>query len=93
MYARFPDYVNRRSMISIENLCKFVKDTADGKKRGVFLPQDGQYVCTCRMVRDIAADMGRKLPRWKILNPAVALAKRFTSRGKKAFGDLYYEKD
>ena len=37
--------------------------------------------------------MGKKIRLLKILNPAVAVAKRCTSMGKKAFGDLYYEKE
>ena len=89
----FPDYHNQRSMLHIDNLCAFVKDLIDKESRGLFLPQDAQYVCTCHMVRDIAAEMGKKLPLWKILNPAVALLVRTTAIGQKAFGNLYYERE
>lgn len=87
----FPDYDNVRSMIHIDRLCWFVKQLLDHTSDGLYLPQDEQYVCTCRMVHEIAKDMGKNLRMLKILNPAVVLAKKFTGMGKKAFGDLYYE--
>ena len=89
----FPDYSNKRSMLHIDGLCGAVRDIIDSNAQGLFLPQDPEYVCTCRMVRDIARSMGRELKLLKILNPAVSLAKRFTRAGKKAFGDLYYVTD
>lgn len=87
----FPDYRNKRSMLHIDGLCETVKNIIDTQSHGLFLPQDAEYVCTCRMVRDIAADMGKDLKLLKILNPAVSLAKCCTGVGRKAFGDLYYE--
>lgn len=87
----FPAYKNRRSMLHIDGLCRFVKNLADTGGDGLFLPQDEEYVCTCDMVRKIAADLGRDVKLLKILNPAVWLAKLLPI-GKKAFGDLYYEK-
>lgn len=88
----FPDYENKRSMIHIDRLTWYVKNLIDNQTAGLILPQDEEYVCTCRMVQQIAQTMGKNMKLWKLLNPAVALAKRFTKAGKKAFGDLYYEK-
>lgn len=87
----FPDYENKRSMIHIDRLTWYVKNLIDNQTAGLILPQDEEYVCTCRMVRQIAQTMGKNMKLWKLLNPAVSLAKRFTKAGKKAFGDLYYE--
>lgn len=87
----FPDYQNKRSMLHIDGLCETVKKLIDTQGSGLFLPQDPQYVCTCRMVRSIASEMGKNMKLLKILNPAVSVAKRCTGMGKKAFGDLYYE--
>ena len=89
----FPDYENKRSMLHVDGLSAFVKDLIDTCGDGLFLPQDEEYVCTCRMVRSIAERMGKKLPLWKVLNPLVALAKACTGMGRKAFGDLYYERE
>lgn len=88
----FPDYRNKRSMLHIDNLCAFVKELVDTGKGGLFLPQDEEYVCTSQMARQIAREMGKDLKLLKILNPLVGLAKKCTSMGLKAFGDLYYEK-
>ena len=89
----FPDYPNKRSMIHIDMLCAAVKEILDTQAEGLFLPQDEDYVCTCKMVQGIAREMGKEMKLLKILNPAVSLAKRFTGMGRKAFGDLYYEKE
>lgn len=89
----FPDYTNKRSMIHIDRLCWYIKNILDQGQNGLILPQDEQYVCTCRMIKKIAETMGKKMLLLKILNPAVSLAKRFTTAGKKAFGDLYYEQN
>ena len=89
----FPDYPNKRSMLHIDGLCETVRNVIDQEADGLFLPQDGEYVCTCKMVQQIAAGMGKNLRLLKILNPAVSVAKHCTNMGKKAFGDLYYEKE
>ena len=89
----FPDYQNRRSMLHIDGLCETVRCLIDEQAQGLFLPQDETYVCTCRMVQSIARDMGKNMKLLKMMNPAVSLAKRFTTMGRKAFGDLYYEKE
>lgn len=87
-----PNYQNKRSMIEIHRLCWYVKDLIDRCYDGLVLPQDEGYVCTCQMIRQIAESMGRRVYLWKMLNPAVSFAKKYTTAGKKAFGDLYYEK-
>jgi len=89
----FPNYENKRSMIHIDCLCEFVKRLIDECEKGLYLPQDSQYVCTCKMVQQIAHDMGRKMSLWSILNPFVTIIKKCTTMGKKAFGDLYYEQE
>lgn len=89
----FPAYQNKRSMLHIDGLTEAVRHIIDTEAEGLFLPQDENYVCTCDMVRDIAHSMGKDMKLLRILNPAVSLVKRVTAMGRKAFGDLYYEKD
>jgi UDP-glucose 4-epimerase len=86
----FADYKNQRSMIHVDNLSKFVKDVIDNEADGVHLPQDPEYVCTCKMIQSIAKGMGKNMRLWKILNPFVSILKHCTTKGKKAFGDLIY---
>lgn len=91
MLPVFPDYENKRSMIHVDNLSAFVKNLIDEKKDGLFFPQDENYVCTCKMVKEIASSMGKNMKLLKIMNPAVSILKKFTTQGKKAFGDLIYD--
>ena len=89
----FAAYENKRSMLSIENLTALVKDLMDTGADGIFCPQDPEYVCTCRMIQKLASEMGREIRLYRWLNPAVALAKHCTGAGRKAFSDLYYERE
>lgn len=91
MLPVFPDYKNKRSMVHVDNLSSFVKQLIDTKAEGLFFPQDESYVCTCEMVKLIGKDMGKNIKLLKIMNPAVSLLKKFTTQGKKAFGDLIYD--
>lgn len=87
----FPDYQNQRSMVSIETLCAFMKDIMDQNSGGIFFPQEENYLCTSKMVQEIAEKMGKKIKLVRWLNPAVYIAKQCTKRGKKAFGNLIYQ--
>ena len=88
----FPNYRNQRSMLHIDGLSRFVKELIDQRADGLFLPQDPEYVCTCQMVQQIAAAEGKQMKLLGILNPFVSVLKACTTKGKKAFGDLYYKK-
>lgn len=88
----FPAYRNQRSMIHIDKLSAYVKQVVDERTGGLHLPQDDTYVCTSEMVKSIAADMGRNIRLLQIFNPFVFLLVKFTALGRKAFGNLYYEK-
>lgn len=85
-----PDYENRRSAISVENLCAFIRETVDSGREGTFCPQDTEYFCTCQAIHRIAEERGRYLPVTGALNFGPALLRRFTRTGRKAFGDLVY---
>lgn len=88
----FPDYENKRSALHIDGLVRFVKKLVDLNADGLYLPQDPEYMCTCRTIQRIGTQMGRKIPLFKIFNPAVSIVKHCTAIGKKAFGTLYYER-
>lgn len=87
----FPKIENRRSMIEIEYLCEFVKKLIDQDSRGLFLPQNEEYVCTSDMVKAIAEAHGKRIYMTKLFNPLLKLLK--VSTVNKVFGDLMYEKD
>lgn len=85
-----PDYENRRSAISVENLCAFIRETVDSGADGIFCPQDPEYFCTCQTIRRIAEVRGRHLPLTGALNFGPVFLRRFTRFGRKAFGNLVY---
>lgn len=85
----FPDIKNKRSMIYIDNLCEFVKRIIDNESKGLFLPQNDEYVCTSDMVREIAEAHGKKIHVIKLFNPLLMLLRGSTVN--KVFGDLVYE--
>lgn len=87
-----PDYRNQRSMISIDRLCWELKARIDRDSSGIFCPQNPDYICTCQMIQQIAAAQGKRLPLTRALNFGPILLRRFTAKGRKAFGNLVYAK-
>jgi UDP-glucose 4-epimerase len=87
----FPDVDNRRSMIYIDNLCEFVRLMIENEERGLFFPQNREYVKTSEMVRLIAEAVGRNIRLIRAFNPVIrVLGPRVTVLGK-VFGSLVYE--
>lgn len=87
----FPKIKNKRSMIEINNLCEVVKQIIDYESKGLFLPQNDEYVCTSDMVKEIAEAHGKKIYMTKLFNPLLKVLKVRTVN--KVFGDLVYEKE
>lgn len=87
----FPDIVNERSMLYIENLCEFIKAMIDNEETGLFFPQNKEYIKTSELVKTIAEVHGHKIKMTKVFNP---LLKMMFGIGtvNKAFGNLVYDK-
>ncbi len=86
-----PDFDNRRSMLSIETLCKTVKALLDAPRSGIFVPQENRPISTGELIEQAMREQGRTPKRSKLLNPAIRVFRACTRTGKKAFGDLVYE--
>lgn len=78
-------------MIYIDNLSNYIKFIIDNEKKGTFLPQNDEYVCTSDMVSRIAIVHGKKIHLTKIFNPLLNLIN--INIIQKVFGNLVYEKD
>lgn len=87
----FPKITNQRSMIYIDNLSNYVKFIIDNERKGIFYPQNEEYVCTSDMVNRIANIHGKKIHLTKVFNPL--LNSMNINIVQKVFGDLVYEKD
>jgi len=88
----FPKINNQRSMLHIDNLCEFIKMIIDFEDRGVFFPQNKDYVKTSEMVKLIAEMHGKKVKLVKIFNPLLRFLGLRIKLINKVFGNLVYEK-
>jgi UDP-glucose 4-epimerase len=86
----FPDVDNERSMLHIDNLCEFIKVMIDYEERGLYFPQNKEYVKTSELVRLIGEEHGNKIWMTKVFNPVIRLMYRIGIVNK-VFGNLVYE--
>lgn len=91
----FPNVRNERSMLYIGNLCKFLSCIIEREERGIFFPQNKEYVNTGEMVSYIGKAAGKKVYLTGIFNPALKLIGKMGGKyGKlvnKAFGNMAYD--
>ncbi len=57
----FPDVENERSILHIDGLCAYVREVFDTRAAGIAFRKP-DYVCTSRMVKEIADAHGRENP-------------------------------
>lgn len=88
----FPKVPNRRSMLYVGNLNRLVQQIIDREDRGIFCPQDPEYVNTSAMVQAIAAAQGKHLVLIPGFSWALHLLRHLTGAVDKAFGSLVYDK-
>lgn len=88
----FPDIDNERSMLHIDNLCEFIRLMIDHEEKGLFFPQNEEYVKTSEMVRLIAEVHEEKIKLIKQFNPVIKLMSTRLEIINKVFGSMAYEK-
>lgn len=87
----FPNLQNKRSMLYIKNLAKFVKTVLDESKTGTLFPQNKQYSSTTLIIKMIADTNNRKIWFTRVGNPILNLLKKRLGIINKIFGDFYYD--
>ena len=87
----FPDIINRRSMLYIDNLCEFVRRIIDKKGSGLFFPQNNYYMNTTQFADTICNCHGRRLHKTKLFNPIISAMSKRVCLIEKAFGSLTYD--
>ena len=87
----FPAVKNQRSMISIDNLCSFVRMAVDEGLSGTFFPQNREPVSTTAMARIMAEVLGRNVWFSRLAGIAVQVLASFYPTARKAFSSLTYE--
>ena len=97
MLPFFPVVGNKRSMLYIGNLAEFIRLMIENKERGIFFPQNKEYVDTGEMIREIARVHHWTcftVPGTKPLIHALQFAPgKIGTLGKKAFSSRYYRED
>lgn len=97
MLPFFPVVGNRRSMLYIGNLAEFIRLMIENKERGIFFPQNKEYVDTGEMIREIA-----RVHHWTcfsvpgtkpLIHALQFLPGKIGTLGKKAFSSRYYRED
>ncbi len=89
----FPNWHNSRSMLFIDNLCEFVRQTIVRDLEGIFPLQNREFADTVEIVKFYAQNA--KHPIWisKIFNPFVKVGAKILSPVSKMFADQYYTPD
>ena len=87
----FPAVQNQRSMVSITNLCAFVRLAVDEQLSGVFFPQNAEPVSTTEMARILARCLGRRVWFSRAAGLAVEVLATVYPTARKAFSSLTYE--
>lgn len=92
----FPKIKNQRSVLHINQLCRYLIAIIDGKYRGVFYPQDKEYMCTSETLKKLGVMNNRNI----ILIPGLEWLFKILGKGhgktacivNKMFGNLVYQK-
>lgn len=89
----FPNIKNERSMIYIDNLCEFIKQIIDKEEKGVFYPQNKEFVSTKDIIYIMAKSMNKKIYLIKIFNPILSFLSKYIRYINKIFGNKVYKKE
>lgn len=86
----FPAFHNKRSMLFIDNLSEFVKQTILYGLSGTFYPQNKELADTVEIVQYFAKKYNHRIHVWKWLNVFVRIGSPFINSLNKMFADSYY---
>lgn len=93
----FPNVVNERSMLYIDNLCEFLAQVMIRGEEGIFWPQNKEYSRTSEIVKQIAEVNQHRIYVSKVWNWMVVLASKVPGKigdlTNKAFGNLSYDQE
>ena len=87
----FPNIQNQRSMIYIDNLCEFLKQTMDAGRAGIVLPQNSEYVSTAQVVLKVAKLVDKKIYLTTAFNGLLRFLSEHITFINKVFGNKAYQ--
>ncbi|HCD60551.1 MULTISPECIES: NAD-dependent epimerase/dehydratase family protein [Exiguobacterium] len=87
----FPYIENKRSMLFIDNLSNFLKLIILNEDKGMFFPQNKEYVSTSNLVKEIANTYKRKMILTTAFNFLILRLSQRVNVIEKLFGNLAYD--
>ena len=87
----FPEWHNKRSMLYIDNLAEFVKQTIERQLSGTFYPQNREQADTVEIIRFFAKEAGHNVWITRLFNPCVWLGSFVLQPINKMFATYYYD--
>ncbi|SDO05983.1 NAD-dependent epimerase/dehydratase family protein [Alkalicoccus daliensis] len=87
----FPNVDNQRSILHINNLSEFIRLMIEHEERGLFFPQNNEYVKTSDIVKTISEVHGKKIRLIRTFNPILIPLVGKIKIFNKVFGNLVYE--
>lgn len=88
----FPDLYNERSMLHIDVFKQFMQKMIDAGAGGLYFPRNKEYICTSKLVEQIALSNGRKIHLTKMFNPFLRMLSGKIDLVDKVFGNLTYDR-
>ena len=88
----FPTLKNQRSMLFLGNLMEFIKLMIDDEERGIFLPQNKEYVSSYELIKIISKLYNHKIWFTGLFNPFIRLLNKQVYINK-VFGNLTIDKE
>lgn len=88
----FPTLKNQRSMLFLGNLMEFIKLMIDNEERGIFLPQNEDYVSSYELIKIISQINNHKIWFTGLFNPFIRLLNKQVYINK-VFGNLTIDKE
>lgn len=88
----FPNFYNERSSISIDVLVSHIMDLISNGTSGVYIPQNEEFNCTYKVVKEYMNQNDLKFVSARIFNPLIRLFIGRIGIFSKVFGDLRYDK-
>lgn len=86
----FFDFDNMRSMIYIDNLCEFIVKSIQNECKGIYIPQNKEFVATKEIYTNIKKSSGKKVVLFKIFNPILNFLISYSKILQKIFGNLTF---
>ncbi|AXA33384.1 NAD-dependent epimerase/dehydratase family protein [Francisella adeliensis] len=88
----FPSIKNQRSVLHIDKLSEVLRDIVCRVQSGLFRPQDEDYFCTSKFIKDYRATLGKKTLLVSVFNPFIRIVSKKVVMLRKMFGSLIYKK-